>query len=282
MNQKHRKPKNNSAPTVATTTTAKEEEVVMREFDLLTGDSTKAHGRGGKKNEVNVILGKDHETGEKKLLRLDVNKTWAQTTSQFKGKAEVTVSNNEPALRKALLEKSDEYQSCILHCIRDIKFYLWQAKLSVDQRKPISMRVERVLWALRNLVEKHIFDGGVKVLRWRVDWALSELKKISSELFLAGLDSVGRFVCNAANHMVTFARLAIKGVVVPFSNNLIERLMGEIAKRVKHKWMHWSERGLENLLNILLIRYCNKRIYKELKEKYLKPNNNTLITVKIT
>ena len=101
---------------------------------------------------------------------------------------------------------------------------------------------------------------------------------------MSGLDSVGRFICNAANHLVTFVRLAIKGVSgVSFSNNLIERLMGEIAKRVKHKWMHWSERGLENLLNILLIRYCNKRIYKEMKEKYLKPNNNnTIITVKIT
>jgi len=208
MNQERRKPKDNSASTVATI--AAEEVVVVREFDLLTGDGTKVHGRGGKKNEVNVILGKDHETGEKELLGLDVNKSWAQTASQFEGKAEVAVSDNKPALRKALLEKSDEYQACILHCIWDIKFYLWQAKLSVDQRKPISMRVEKVLWTLHNSVEKHILDGDVKALRWRVDWTLSELKKISSELFASDLDSVGRFVCNAANHMVTFTRLAMR------------------------------------------------------------------------
>jgi len=235
MNQKRRKPKNNSTSTVATTTTAKEEEVVVREFDLLTGDDTKAHDRGGKKNEVNVILGKDHETGEKELLGLDVNKSWAQTALQFEGKAKVAVSDNEPALRKALLEKSDEYQSCILHDIWDVKFYLWQAKLPKEQRKDISGRVERVLWTLRNSVDKHIVDGDVKRLRWRVDWTLEELKKISSELFASGLDSVGRFICNVANHVVTFARLAIKGVSgVPFSNNLVECLMGEIAKRVKH------------------------------------------------
>jgi len=88
--------------------------------------------------------------------------------------------------------------------------------------------------------------------------------------------SVARFIRNSANYMVTFARLAVKGVVVPFTSNLVERLMGEIGKRVKHKWMHWSERGLENLLNILLSRYCNKRFYNEMKEKYLSPNSTTI------
>ena len=279
MNQERRKKPSDNAAVVAI---AAEAEVEVREFDLLTGDGTKVHGRDGKKNEINVILGKQ-ETGEKELLGLDVNKSWSQTVLQFNGKAKVAVSDNEPALRKVLLEKSDEYQACILHGIRDVKFYLWQAKLPKEQRKDISERVERVLWTLRSSVLKHIADGDVKRLRWRVDWTLSELKKISSELFAFGLDSVARFICNAANHMITFARSAIKGVTVPFCNNLIERLMGEIAKRVKHKWMHWSERGLENLLNILLIRYCNKQIYKEIKEKYLKPNNNnTIITVKIT
>jgi len=139
-----------------------------------------------------------------------------------------------------------------------------------------------VLWSLCNLVEKHIFDGAVKVLWWCVDWALFELKRFSGEFFVLGLGSVGWFVCNVANHMVMFARLAIKGVCyVSLTSNLVECLMGEIAKRVKHKWMHWSECGLENLLNILLLRYCNKQIYNEIKERYFKPNS-TIINVKIT
>jgi len=53
-------------------------------------------------------------------------------------------------------------------------------------------------------------------------------------------------------------------------------LMGEVAKRVKHKWMHWSTRALENLLNILLARYCNRRVYGELKERYLRSKVTTI------
>jgi hypothetical protein len=45
--------------------------------------------------------------------------------------------------------------------------------------------------------------------------------------------------------------------------------MGEVAKRIKHKWMYWSTKGFENLLNILLARYCNRSVYGEIKERYL-------------
>jgi len=265
MNQTRRKPLDTSAATAA----EKEKEVV----DLVMGDGTKVHGYNGKKNEINVILGKNEATGEKELLGLSVNESWKETAAQFKGRAKVAVSDNEVSLRRVLLEKAGDYQACVLHCIRDVKFYLWQAGLSKVERKEISGRVESVLWALRGSVERHVVDGDVKSLRWRVDWALLQLKRISSELLGAGLTIISRFICNAANHLVTFARLAMKGVVVPFSNNLVERLMGEIGKRVKHRWMHWSERGLENLLNILLLRYCNKRVYGAMKEKYLSSSN---------
>jgi hypothetical protein len=36
------------------------------------------------------------------------------------------------------------------------------------------------------------------------------------------------------------------------------------------------EKGLENLLNILLARYCNRRVYGELKERYLSPKGTTI------
>ena len=52
-------------------------------------------------------------------------------------------------------------------------------------------------------------------------------------------------------------------------NTAVLCIMGEIAKRIKNKWMHWSANGLENLLNLLLVRYCNKERYNKIKQKYL-------------
>jgi hypothetical protein len=41
-----------------------------KDQDLIEGDDTKCHGLAGKKNEVNVILGKNQASGEKTLLGL--------------------------------------------------------------------------------------------------------------------------------------------------------------------------------------------------------------------
>ncbi len=47
----------------------------------------------------------------------------------------------------------------------------------------------------------------------------------------------------------------MRGIQSPMTNNFIERLMGEVTKRIKHKWIQWSTSDLENLLSILLARY---------------------------
>ncbi len=249
-----------------------------KDQELIEGDGTKFHGLHGKKNEVNVILGKDQQTGEKGL---GVNENWEETASQFRGKAEFAVSDNEPSLRNALLEKAANYQACVRHCVSDVRFYLWSADLPKEQRKEIANKLIAILEMLHNSVNKHLADKDFERLRWRIDWALSELDTLSRELLVDGLDTVARFIRNAANYMVTFAKLAVKETCIPLTNNLIERLMGEIAKRIKHKWMHWSTKGLDNLLNILLARYCNRRAYDEMKERYLNPNT-TQIQIAIT
>lgn len=245
-------------------------------LDLIEGDGTKCHGLGDKKNEINVILGKNQATGEKSLLGLTVNEDWKSTMRQFKGWAKVAVSDNEPALRNALLEKAFNYQACVRHCIGDVRYYLWSAKVPKDQRDVLAGKLETILGVLRNSVNKHLADRDFARLRWRINWTLSELEVLSRELFEAGLPVVARFIKHAANYMVTFARLVMKGIQVPMTNNLIERLMGEVAKRIKNKWMHWSTRGLENLLNILLARYCNRCVYGEMKERYLSPKRTTI------
>jgi len=249
--------------------------------DLIEGDGTKCHGYDGRKNEIAVILGKNQDTGEKSLLALSVNEDWKKTAEQFKGSAKVAVSDNEPSLRNTLLEKADDYQACVRHCVGDVRFYLWNAGLPKEMRKEIANKLIGILEVLRNSVSKHLVDKDFERLKWRIRWTLSELDKLSRELFLDGLETVARFIRNAANYMVTFARLAMKEVCIPVTNNLVERLMGEVAKRIKHKWMHWSTRGLENLLNILLARYCNKRVYSEMKEKYLSVNT-TIVKMAIT
>nr|MDO8082526.1 ISH6 family transposase [Candidatus Freyarchaeota archaeon] len=166
--------------------------------------------------------------------------------------------------------------------VREVSMHLWKAGLPKNERREILRRLKAILHTCRNSALKHLKDGDIERLRWRIKKTLADLKELAKELFEDGLMGAAKFLRNSANYMVTFARLAAKGIEAPYTNNLIERLMGEIAKRVKNKWMHWSTQGLENLLNILLVRYCNKQLFSEIKEKYLNQGNKPLIQITIT
>jgi len=252
-----------------------------QEVDLLYADGTKAHAHNGEKNEVNVILGKSTETGEKHLLGLTVNRKWEETAEQLNGKADVLISDADRAMRNALIDKALNHQLCVNHAVREMGIYIWKAGLPKKERKEIQGRLRAILQTLRNSTVKHLKDRDTERLLWRINKALADLKQLAKELAEDGLTSTAKFIRNSANYTITFARLATKQIRIPYTNNLIERLMGEIAKRVKNKWMHWSATGLENLLNILLTRYCNKENYNKLKQKYLN-QEHTFIHIKIT
>jgi len=61
---------------------------------------------------------------------------------------------------------------------------------------------------------------------------------------------------------ILFAYKKPEGIAIPWHNNWMERLMGEIAKRMKNKWMSWSAKGFRNLLNLLLKRDAEKGRYE--------------------
>jgi hypothetical protein len=70
--------------------------------------------------------------------------------------------------------------------------------------------------------------------------------------------------------MVTFAQLTLEEVQIPYTTNKIERLMGDISKRCKHKWMHWSTEGLRNMLTIVLVRCTKEQLYNQFKNAYIR------------
>jgi hypothetical protein len=62
------------------------------------------------------------------------------------------------SLRNALLEKADDYQACVRHCVGDVRFYLWNAGLPKKMRKEIAGKLLGILGTLHNSVKKHLRD----------------------------------------------------------------------------------------------------------------------------
>jgi len=255
---------------------------------VIIPDGTKVHGTGSQeKNEVNVVIGYDPANGSKRLLAASVNRSWEEVGGRLARSRAMRgpiamVSDAERSMNLSL-QGDLERQLDILHGIKETLFKLWGEGMGKAERDSVSGNMNRALFALVGSVKKHLADGNKRRLRRRIDITLKKLYGIAKRLKGEGYITAARFIAKNAVLMVTFAKLALEGKIVPYTSNVIERLMGEIAKRCKNRWMHWSAEGLEDMLQVILVRYTNPKLYKKFWKAYIHPRRClTLITAHLT
>lgn len=225
---------------------------------IVLGDSTEVRALTHREmNNVHVLI-----SGSGQMLALEVNREWPTV------EAEVLVSDNEPELTHAVT--AENRQLCILHAIKYLLFTLWGEGMSKDDRMEVDRAIKLTLFTLVHSTKNHLEDGTKEMLHARIDMTLSDLHGMARRLRDSGYPKASAFIEKHARFMVTFAELALKeGIRIPYTSNDVERLMGEVSKRCKHKWMHWSTNGLKSILTIVLIRYTNRTLYTKFKNAYI-------------
>jgi len=225
---------------------------------IVLGDSTEVRALSSREmNNVHILLS---ERGQ--LLDLGVNSEWLSY------EADMLISDNEPGLINAV--NAEKRQLCILHALKYLIFTLWGEGMNKDDRIEVEKAVKQTLFTLVNSSRKHGEDGDNKErLKTKIESTLVELYEIADELGERGYTKTSSFIIRNARFMVTFAELALEDIQIPYTTNKIEKLMGEVSKRCKHKWMHWSTEGLRNILTILLVRYTNEQLYNQYKNAYI-------------
>ncbi|MBS7614292.1 hypothetical protein KEJ18_00930 [Candidatus Bathyarchaeota archaeon] len=224
---------------------------------IVMGDTAKV--RALKSREMNMVHVLLSDGGQ--LLHLGVNGMWPSS------EAGILVSDNEPGLTNAV--NAERRHLCILHALKYLLFTLWGEGMSKEDRIEVERAVKQALFTLVNSTKKHLKDGDKERLKARIDAALKELHSVAEELEDRGYTKASTFITRNARFMVTFAELALEDIQIPYTTNKIERLMGEVSKRCKHKWMRWSTNGLRNILAIILVRYTNKHLYQSFKKAYI-------------
>jgi hypothetical protein len=264
-----------------------QEEIKNADIEIAFADGTKTHTqeKGKSKNEINVVLG--NKNGNKVLMDVKVNRSWEDSARYLDennalNEKAVIVGDADKEMRNALVNGNREFQMDLIHAFRLTGFKLWQdGEMTLYERKELIKTIEFILFPLKNSVEKHINDGNVDALGERINFTVDELKRISEDLYKSGCVKAADFIREYSNFIVTFARLAIEGRKVPWNSNIIERLMGEISKRAKHKWMRWTTRGLEAIMRIILTRYSCERIYETFKGNMMKNENLNYIKCEV-
>ncbi len=233
------------------------------DYDVVMMDGTKVRStaRRGHHN-VNVILGKKGDNVH--VLRASVNEDPAHAAKKVEDRLSndaTAVTDGELSLRDAFKVLDIPVQQCLIHVLRNVGYAMGDEGASRDERASVKRELANHLVALRRSVTKHRTDGDWSRLAWGTNDTRQKLLKLAENLAENGWHTAAAFLKTEADAIVLFARMAPEGANVPWSTNLVERVMGEIAKRVKHEWMHWSDAGLDALLNMLLIRLKNPDVY---------------------
>ena len=172
----------------------------------------------------------------------------------------------DPELRAAFANENIQFQTDLIHGFRILGYKLWEDNaLDLKHRKEIINELKALLLSLKNVVVFHKSEPDR--IGEKINHVVDGLESLANRLKDMGCSQSAKFLNTFSNTLVTFARLSINGIDIPWNSNMIERLMGEISKRVKHKWMRWTTRGLEAILRLILVRYTNPWQYRSFRNE---------------
>jgi hypothetical protein len=236
---------------------------------VAMADGTTSHSQepGMKQNDIHVVLGICD--GRKVLLGVTVNQSWKSLTdlidsNEVLSESPVIVSDGEPGLKAAFADENTRFQTDLIHGFRILGYKLWEDNgLNLKQRKEIVNELKALLLSLKNVVVFHNSDP--QRIGEKINRVVDGMKSLANRLNDLGCRRSATFLNTYSNTLVTFARLSLAGIEIPWNSTMIERLMGEIAKRVKHKWMRWTTKGLEALLKLILVRYTSPWLYRNFR-----------------
>jgi hypothetical protein len=237
---------------------------------VVMADGTKTHSIYPTLNQVRIIIGYDPDTHRKTLLHASVNRDWSRIGREVNTSNSRLIGDADRGIRLNLAYEARQLD--LVHAAKDSLYKLWSEGMNKDERETVGVEMKQLLYTLVNSVKKHLEDYDGDALRNRIESTVKGLIALAGHLKMKGYQKTAAFIRSNARFMVTFAKLALKNIRIPYTSNVIERLMGEISKRCKHRWMHWSTEGLENILQIILVRYTNPQFYRQFWNTYIHPS----------
>lgn len=241
--------------------------VPLRETDgAHLADGTYVRGwRRGRQHEVNVAVRQRSSDHKVEVISVKVG---GPARSVLPERIDRLVTDDAPAYSSDIAEW---HQLCHVHFLRHVTGLLAEEKglMGIPEREAIVRELASVLGHLRASVEKHRVDGDRVAVTYRIQTTLTRFGEIGADLEGRGLRQAARYVRERGRATVVFAEVTNRGGWMPATSNGVERVMGMIADRCKRKWAHWN-RGLENLLQLLLIRKTRPASYGWAVREYLR------------
>lgn len=236
------------------------------EQNVLLADSTKVRNGKGGHHEVMAAISLDYSKNKSSLTDFGINEKPKDIASRINlSRYKAFVGDADLGLRN-FFNENVPFQLCHQHAITDVSFFLWRDGMSKKEREPLMRKFKSILYTLQNSTKKYWRTNKTGRLVNRIIKTRKSIRGLAAALSMTGMNEAARYLLDHSEHMVTAAKLALVGIMVPWTTNHAERLMQEIGIRTKKKGMNWTETGLRAILSLVLKRYflpMERRNYKE-------------------
>ena len=263
-------------------------------FDLLFADGTgykrRPNPEGGMNNrgELRLVLGVD-KSGSVVPLGAFSGKNWQEISSIVQGQrnsdelvAEMLVSDGERGLTQSLAGRCGDHQRSHWHLIRDLNYTMWQDQADQTQRRQMQKELAALIGI--NVPEEdfeQVRDEDKKALEQAVAGAEMDVGKLIGKLLDKGYHMAADYLIRASKNMFGYVRRWLKtGIVTPRVSSMIERMMREIARRLKRMAFGWSEEGAAKMARLIIKRFTSASQWEKYWRDRLRIQDNVMLVLR--
>ena len=261
-----------------------------RAVQTVIPDGTKVHSQ--EENAFQNIsvtvsrpgVGDSHETT---LLDVGVNTSWEKIATTLSDRDAIAddaavVSDGEEAIKTAFCDGDREHQYDLVHLPRALGHKLREDdQLPLEERNAYASELIGDALHLKNSVAVHAPEDEWDAIRHRIATTEDRLQRTTRHLELDGCWKAATFLRKWQPSILQFAEAALENRQIPWTSNGVERAMGAVSKRCKNKWMRWTERGLEALLNLRLLQYAHPARYEKRAAELIGMPTATAISLEV-
>jgi hypothetical protein len=257
-------------------------------MDLLLADGTgykrrPDHGQGlNNRGDLRIAFGVE-KTGEIRPLGAWSGTDWQTIGKEIQGNrqkgqpvADILVSDGERGLITYLGKLCNSRQRCHWHVLHDLNHIMYLDLAKLTERRVAQKELAGIIGIELPAEDiEYVSEEDKQSLLVEVKEAERKVDQLKLRLQEKGYKEAASYVKRLRNQLFSYVRRWLAtGLVSPRVASWIERVMREIARRLKRMAFGWSEQGAAKMARIVLKRFTNKKAWDNYWKKKLRLDGN--------
>lgn len=194
----------------------------------------------------------------------------------------IVVCDGELGLAEGFAQYVEEVQRCHWHLNRDLYHAMRLDGAGMKEARPARRKLAAALAVELPAGDfQKVSDEDKAALAARTDEAEGKVMRLVAELEARGYEKAASYLRRAKAGLFGYVRRWLKwGLVSPKASSMIERVMRELARRIKNIAYGWSDRGVAKIARIILRRFADEKEWEDYWKKRFGDDLSVVVLLK--